>query len=119
MHTDSLIAAAAVTTALVALLSGGGYLFRRIRQGFRLLERVHSIVGTELTPTSPADGTGESMKDDVAATAVALGHLQRRVDEMEPSVRARLREHGNRLDEHDRRLAHIEAHLLEERRADI
>lgn len=56
-----------ISAALAAML----YLSRQIWRGFRMMELLASVVEHELTPN-----TGSSMKDDVAAIAVAVGRLQ-------------------------------------------
>lgn len=62
-----------VSAALAALL----YLARQGWRLFKLLELLSSIVQHELSPN-----TGNSMKDDVAAIAVAVGKLQSDVSDL-------------------------------------
>lgn len=56
-----------VSAALAAL----AYLSRMVWRGFRLVEQVGELLQHELTHNS-----GSSMKDDLAAIAVAVGRLQ-------------------------------------------
>lgn len=65
-----------ISAALAALL----YLARQVWRGFRLVERLSEVVQHELSPN-----TGSSMKDDVAAIAVAVGKLQGDVAELTTS----------------------------------
>lgn len=62
-----------MSAALGALL----YVSRQLWRGFRLIERLGDIIQHELTPNS-----GSSMKDDVAAIAVAVGQLQADVTDL-------------------------------------
>jgi hypothetical protein len=68
----------AVVGGAVVVLSGVGYLFRKIRALFRFIERIHEVTTKELEPNH-----GGSMKDDMHGLAVSLGKLQRRVDTIE------------------------------------
>lgn len=58
-------------TLLAAALAALGYLTRQVWRGFQVIQRIHDVVNHELAPNS-----GSSMKDDIAAMAVALGHVQ-------------------------------------------
>lgn len=60
-----------LVTLVSAALAGLVYLSRQVWRGFRLMERLAEVVQHELSPN-----TGSSMKDDVAAIAVAVGQLQ-------------------------------------------
>lgn len=62
-----------IAAALAALL----YVIRILWAGFRIMERVHTLVEHELTPNG-----GSSMRDDVAGIAVAVGGLQADLEEL-------------------------------------
>lgn len=60
-----------LVTLVSAALAGLLYLARQTWRAFRVMERLSDVVQHELSPN-----TGSSMKDDVAAIAVAVGQLQ-------------------------------------------
>jgi hypothetical protein len=64
------------SAALAAML----YLTRQFWRGFKVLEKLADVVNHELSPNS-----GTSMKDDVAAIAVAVGDLQANVKDLTQS----------------------------------
>lgn len=65
-----------ISAALAALL----YLSRMVWRGFQLVEQVGDLLQHELTHNS-----GSSMKDDLAAIAVAVGRLQLAVADLNSS----------------------------------
>lgn len=67
-------------TLVSAALAGLLYVARQVWRGFKVVERLSDIVQHELSPN-----TGSSMKDDVAAIAVAVGRLQSDVEELRES----------------------------------
>lgn len=73
--------AAALAVAVAAVL----YLAKLARTAFRWLEAIHGVVDKELTHNH-----GSSIKDDTHGMAVALGEVQRRVDELETDFRQHL-----------------------------
>lgn len=74
-----------LVTLVAAALAALGFIVRMTWKGFRVVERVHELVDHELTPND-----GSSMRDDVAAIAVAVGELQRDFHELR---RDKAREH--------------------------
>lgn len=67
-------------TLVSAALAGLIYLGRQTWRGFKVVEKLASVVEHELSPN-----TGSSMKDDVAAIAVAVGQVQRDVADLTES----------------------------------
>lgn len=67
-------------TLVAAALAALGYLVRQTWQAAKWLQAIHDVVEHELSPNS-----GSSMKDDMAAMAVALGGLQRDVADLTES----------------------------------
>jgi hypothetical protein len=71
MELDALQRWLTLVTLVSAALAGLVYLSRQVWRGFKLMERLAELLQHELSPNS-----GTSMKDDVAAIAVAVGQLQ-------------------------------------------
>jgi hypothetical protein len=69
-----------LVTLVAAALAALGYLTRQVWKGFQVIQRIHDVVNTELSPNS-----GSSMKDDVADIAVAVGRLQSDVRDLTTS----------------------------------
>lgn len=84
---DHLASLGAQTAALAAAVMAGLYLFRKARKAFQWIETVHRITTRELTHNH-----GSSMKDDTHGLAVALGEVQRRMDDLETDFRTHLRD---------------------------
>lgn len=94
--TPAVEALAAWVGVLVVLLTGTAYLWKRLRHVIKFadaLERlvakvdaIEAVVSKELEPN-----TGDSMKDDLHGVAMALGHLQRHVGDLD----AQLQDHLN------------------------
>lgn len=75
---ESLALVAGVAAAVAAV----SYLVGRARRAARVLDAIQAIVERELEHNH-----GSSMKDDVHGLAIALGHLARRVDDIESTYR--------------------------------
>lgn len=56
---------------LASALAALAYLTRQAWSGFKLVQRVHDLLEHELTPNG-----GSSMRDELAAVAVAVGTVQ-------------------------------------------
>lgn len=61
-----------------AFLTATGYLIRKGKKLMRMLHAMHALIQHELTHNH-----GTSMKDDVHASAVAIGALSRQVDSLD------------------------------------
>lgn len=83
-----------LVTLAAAALAGVVYLIRQLLAAARVLDRLHTLVDHELTRNG-----GSSMKDDVAAIAVAVGQLQADVEDIRNDKEAEHRVLHERLDE--------------------
>jgi hypothetical protein len=95
---DSVEGWALYLTAIAAGLGAVVYLLRALvkagrwlRRGFLRGREVLDLLEHELTPNH-----GSSIKDDVTAMAVQLGHAQRRLDEIERAFKDHLLRGRNR-----------------------
>lgn len=78
--------AVGVVMAATALCAGIGYLVKKARAAARTLDAISALVDQELSHNH-----GSSMKDDVGGIAVAVGKLQRQVEDLETSFNDHLK----------------------------